>query len=482
MPDQPSPTVIAATNGTSPSALVERMRFAQMVGLRTYNGDRDTSRALGYSDQLSPADYRLRYERGGIAERIVEALPNATWGDGVGVVENPDRNVVTPFESAIEHLTTATDLWSKVVRADILAGLGEYAVIVIGTRRGALTDPLPKMTDPSDVVYLTPVAQEHAKIASIDTNTRSPRYGLPLTYDITFGTASTTTSALTVVPKTTAVAVHHTRVIHIADGALDNDLIGKPRLRACWNYLDDLTKLIGGGSEAAWRRMDPGMQLDMDPDMELDDDEEAAMAAEVDEYIHGLSRTMRTRGVKANVLSATVAGFGANASAILNLISATSTIPQRILMGSERGQLSSEQDRNNWADRISERRKFYGEPIIRDLVDRLIEFGALPKPTMYYIEWSRRDTVPIKDKANAISAIALANKNQWVSTGEVVVTANEIRDLILGMGPLGEQRADVVAGNSTGNAASVGRSVVTPVSLPSETNTEPVESADPRDV
>ncbi len=323
-------------------------------------------------------------------------------------------------------------------------------MLVIGTRRGKLSDALPKMTSPADVIYLTPVGQDKAVVHTYETNENSPRYGLPLTYQCRFGgTSATTTSTLT--SQLDSKIVHHSRVIHIAEGVLDSDVVGKPRLRACWNNLDDLIKLVGGGSEAAWRRMDPGMQLDLDPDMELDEAEEAAMSAEVDEYTHGLSRVMRTRGVKANILSASVASFGANAGSVIDLISATSTIPQRILMGSERGQLSSEQDRNNWSDRTSERRKYFAEPVVRMLIDRLIEHGALPTPTVYVVEWSRRDTVPIKDKANAISALALANENHHTATGEIIVTANEIRDLVLGLGPMQEQGERLDGdGNSTG--------------------------------
>ena len=72
---------------------------------------------------------------------------------------------------------------------------------------------------------------------------------------------------------------------------------------------------------------------------------------------------------------------------IVNLISGTTGIPTRILLGSEAGQLASEQDRANWAERIDERRTlFCGPRILEPLADRFQEMGVLSEGTVEF-EW-----------------------------------------------------------------------------------------------
>ena len=59
-------------------------------------------------------------------------------------------------------------------------------------------------------------------------------------------------------------------------------------------------------------------------------------------------------------------------------------------MGSERGELASTQDKENWSDRIDERRRDYAEPmILRNFIDRNIAVGTLPEPGTdgYEVSW-----------------------------------------------------------------------------------------------
>ena len=74
-------------------------------------------------------------------------------------------------------------------------------------------------------------------------------------------------------------------------------------------------------------------------------------------------------------------GNGA-ADLYLKLISATTRIPVRILTGSERGQLASSQDDENWADVISARQEQHvGPALLMPVINRLIWLGVLPEPT-----------------------------------------------------------------------------------------------------
>src|SRR5678815_5295633 len=115
----------------STSVLLERYRFAKMAGI-TFDGDRDEYKLLGYHRYVTTKMYRDEYERGGIAGRIVDTPPNATWRGDFEVIESDDPKVDTEFEKAWTLLNTKHRLKSKLHRVDKLSRLSTYAVLLIG--------------------------------------------------------------------------------------------------------------------------------------------------------------------------------------------------------------------------------------------------------------------------------------------------------------------------------------------------------------
>jgi hypothetical protein len=230
--------------------------------------------------------------------------------------------------------------------------------------------------------------------------------------------------------------VHWSRIVHVADGCLDDHVYGQPRLQRVWNLLDDLEKVTGAGSEAFWLRAHQGYHFDLDKEVELDDTAETQLSDEVDEFVNNIRRAVRTRGVKLTSLGSDVANFDRNVDSIITQISSGTGIPKRILVGSEQGQLASEQDRVNWAERVQDRRnEFAGPTVVRQFVDRLIEHGALPEPSDYDVRWPQ--IFDLSDDERAKIAVKYAEINQ--KAGKIVVTVDEIRDLTLGLGALPEE-------------------------------------------
>lgn len=57
-------------------------------------------------------------------------------------------------------------------------------------------------------------------------------------------------------------------------------------------------------------------------------------------------------------------------------------------MGSEAGQLASEQDRANWAERVGERReKFARTRTLTPFISRMVALGVLPEPGEWSLLW-----------------------------------------------------------------------------------------------
>ena len=115
------------------------------MGLRglgkTFDGMRDMTQALGYKKDLGSEDYAARYARNGVSNRLVNIFPKATWAAGCEVIEIEDPFKITPFEQEMIDLDEKVHFWNAFLRADVLAGLDRYSVIVIGAP-GAMDAPL----------------------------------------------------------------------------------------------------------------------------------------------------------------------------------------------------------------------------------------------------------------------------------------------------------------------------------------------------
>src|SRR5512143_765434 len=263
----------------SDTTLGSRQLLAAMAGL-SFGGARDLYTALGYDRVLTPKKLRDRYARGDVAARIVEAYPKATWRGGAELIEDPDPEVVTLFEEDWAALDARLHVWPVLQRADVLCGLGPFSVVLIGAV-GVLDQELPRLGSPDAVLYLQPYAPDEVSIETYVDDSEDPRFGLPLLYRITrTGQRG----------RTLNVVAHWTRVIHVAWNLLDDRVCGQPLLERVWNRLDDLDKVVGGGSEAFWRRVHPGSVLSIDKGMKVTDPDLKKLKDETEEFIHGMKR------------------------------------------------------------------------------------------------------------------------------------------------------------------------------------------------
>lgn len=421
------------------STLVSRAGLARAAG-KSFGGKRDLYNALGYPDSITLQMYREMYERGGIASRIVELEPRATWRGGWSVFDDGDPDSETDFEKGWRELADRLQIWATFTRVDILAGLGDYAVLLIGGP-GPLDQPLERATA-EQIAYVQPYSQEDATVKSLVEDQEDPRFGEPELYTLDRVGGERTDSQT---PGSSTVAtrrknqkqqdVHWSRVIHVADGKLDDQINGQPRLRDVYNLLLDLEKVRGGGAEAFWLRANPGFITKFDEDLEMKPDDIKALKDQMDAFVHGMRRHIAQRNAETTAISAEVADFGGPSSAIIEQIAATKGYPQRILTGSERGELASSEDRSNWNDAIKDRREEFGEPeVVRPFVDRMIALGALPTPreAMYEVGLPDIDNLDELQKGELAETMANVNK----AYGGIVIAADEIRDLVWDLGPL----------------------------------------------
>ena len=349
---------------------------------------------------------------------------------------------LSEFEMAFALVAKNTNLFHFLNRFDKLAGLAHYAVLFVGVADNAdLSQPMGMLRGPEDILYLMPFGECYATIQEYETDIANRRYGLPKMYNLqTGGYADNDRGRGGAFPSRSFV-VHHTRVIHAAEGTTDNNIYGIPRLKPVFNRLDDLEKVVGGSSEVYWLNGRGGLSLNAAADAPLLDAEDTKKQAA--EYVHQLTRILTTQGLDVKPLDFKIHEPDKHVGPILDLIAGATGIPKRILVGSERGELSSAQDENNWLGRVAERRRNFCEPMmLRPFVDMLIGVGALPKMEEYEVVWPPLISASELEKSEVATKMAAAISSYANTLGaELIIPPQQFVEDVLNL----EYRPDDIA-------------------------------------
>lgn len=387
--------------------LATRMNVGARMGMQ-YDGQRDIAKALGYPQTITYNDIMAAYMRQDMAKAIIDRPVKSTWRGDFKLVET-HREDDTPLETAWSTLYRTLHLKQSFLRVDKLASLGNYAVLFLGfndvNSGEQLFTPVRKGIG-RELLYVKPFGQNVIKIVEWDSDTSSPRYGMPHIYEIDIGESAS--------KKSRMVQVHHSRLIHVAFDLLESEYEGAPVLEAVFNRLKDLEKLVGGSAEMFWRGARPGYASKIDPDYMLTKDTEEGLKRQLDEFENNLRRILMLEGMTIESLEPQVVDPSMHVDIQIQMISSITGIPKRILTGSERGDLASTQDKDNWLDLIQMRREEYAEPkIVRATIDRCIEYGVLPPPQkeVYKIKWQDLYAPSVKDQADIGQIRALALKH-----------------------------------------------------------------------
>ena len=386
------------------SVLVSRAQLLSKLGTQ-FGGNRDLYKELGYPNTVEYDDCFLRYRRQDIANAVINRPVTATWRGDIVLVE-VDDDKETPFEQKWIELYKRLRLKKVFSRLDRLSHIGRYGVLLFGFNDVQKQEDFakPVSSSVSDLLYVKPLGEKSAKIANWDINPNSERYGLPEYYDITI--SEKTGHVFT-------IRVHHSRVLHVVDAELESEVEGEPELAPILNRLYDLEKLVGGSAEMFWRGARPGYHGKVDPEFKVTEDTERDLQAQIDEFEHNLRRFLISEGIDIQALAQQIADPTMHVDIQLQMISATTGIPKRILTGSERGELASTQDRENWEGHIASRREEFAEPcIVKPFVDKLIELKILPKPKVQYsIDWPTLATMSEKEQAEVAQTKSAALRN-----------------------------------------------------------------------
>ena len=407
------------------TAVTRRALGNRIDGSVTYDGKRDMYKVLGYKKNLCFADFYAKYKRLDIAAAVVDTQVETSFHGGFSVYEGERDEDETEFEKAYKEIDEKFNFSGIFSRADTLAMLGQYSGILLGLSDVQRVEELKMEPGDSkkDLLYIRPVPEDFLEIAEVSSNPLEPRYTLPETYDISSlgpsGTAGYKSKKMNVGDEISTYRFHADRVIHIAYNPLENELYGTPVLEKSYNTLDNIEKIVGGAAEMFWRGARPGYMAQVDNEHSYSDEMKKVFLEQLSKYENDLSRVIVGEGVKMEDLAQQIEEPTGAFIINVQLLCAAQKIPMRILLGSERGELASTQDRSTWHERIEGRRvEKLEKMILRPTIDRLISVGVLPEPEMpYNIYWADLMSLSEREKAEIGKLKSDAFKNYLTVPG-----------------------------------------------------------------
>ena len=374
------PAIIASFEKMAAHELDQRrLTINELTNRREFGsgGDRNTDKrtnvyeecGLPQTDQISIELLYDLYIRNPVAGRVVELLPKESWQKYPDIYEDEDEDITTLFEQSLKDLSKSLDyetnfyesqegnpIFEYLVRADILSGIGKYGVIFLGTddiNDITISQELPNDVYPArQLRYITVLSEKDAQISSLETDRANPRYGLPLTYNLTFSDESSSSihDRGSVGRLSQSYNVHHSRVIHICDGITSNKYKGISRQIPVLDQLLMLDKLYPGSGMMYWRNSSPGLSLETHPQLGGDVMvNRTKVRNQMEQYMNGLQKYLMLSGMSAKTLAPNVTDPTPYIKIQIEGITIKLGVPMRIFMGSERGELASSQDADSWA-------------------------------------------------------------------------------------------------------------------------------------
>lgn len=402
---------------------------------RLMNGEkRNLWTAFGYPTVVKPEDFMVRYQRDGIAQRIIRAFPDACWTgrpiiqDEQGSSPKPDQKDFSAFTQAWEDLEDRTKALAFLNRVDRLSRIGHYALLVLGFEGEEDLDQ--PVQGQRRLMYLSAYAETSITIQQWETDPKDPRFGQPKIYQVQPPTEQGPLKAF---------RIHHTRVIHVAEGCDESDVFGEPALRSIWNDLLDLEKVTGSGAETFWLNARGGLSVTADANARLTEASRENMRQQVEDYENQLRRVLAIQGASVNAIQTQVSDPKPNFEIIIQKIGGAKGVPQRLLLGNEQGQLASSEDANSWEGKIKTRRELHcGPNIFEPFITRMIETGNLPQPQgNWLIEWPPSAGLS-EERQAAVALQKIQAASTWGSSfADRAVALEEVR-VWLGLPPNSE--------------------------------------------
>lgn len=408
-------------------AQIRTMRAAMLSGL-----DAKRPRAwceYGYASDLSFENYFMAYDRDGLGNAAVDIIADKCWQDHPWLIEGaPDREstALTANEARIDRVFSQAKVWQAFKEADVMALVAGWSAIIIRIADNneldqptvrpsieALTELVPVWANQLTAVYDSNQVLQHYVYAEPQTDISPARN----------------------------VNVHPDRVVIVGD-----PLRSRPLLKAGFNALTTLEKVLGGAGESFLKNASRQLNVNYDSEVDLEDIARAngGSVAELHENLSGHVRDinsgvdllMMTQGATVNPMTVAVSDPMPSYNVALQVFTASVKIPVKVLVGNITGERASTEDIKQLNDRCQSRRVSEVTAHIEKFVAKLKAIGML-SAGQYSVMWNdlRESTDAeraehVTKLATIVETIARAEQSQLMTGAAPVLTLAELRSAL----------------------------------------------------
>jgi hypothetical protein len=356
------------------------------IGL-SHGGDRDLYAVYGYPRVRDYAMYYEQYQSGDIANAIVAKPARSCWRDKayLTATQESDESISDDIFNDLDKI----GMFDALEKADILNRIGSYSLLYIGGLPGEVNRAVDGTANLKDI-YFSQWSQDSAQIDTYDTDMGSRRYGLPTSYTLTPTCNDGNSNAI---DTRQGMKVHWSRIVHLAEGSLDNNISGISSLEPVFNRLLDIQKVIGGAGEAYYINMARKFLMEIDKETVLPEGYFEETAEMAQEYINNQEIIMGAKGAKITAVSVSHADPTGTVTVAMQAISGATGIPIRILTGEGAGQLAGNEDKASWNQLISDRQNQVCAGWLDAVLAILANANAITLPEVYYTKWPKPEAM-----------------------------------------------------------------------------------------
>jgi hypothetical protein len=372
-------------------------RFSSGVFGTSPDGKRNYNELFGYGDHLTFSDYYKMYKRGGIAGTVVSKLPKSCWRDAPEI-RNGETRILEKELLKLKKF----GFFRVMERADILNRIGSFSIFLLGVPDGEdLDKPVGSARkDNFRGMYFRAYNYDGIEIASVDSDPASIRYGLPVLYQLQVVDIDGSNTKMTV---RTSLLVHFSRVVHMAEGCLDNDIEGMSALQQPWNAVMDKEKVRGSSGESYYRNSRQKLALETNEGAKLSTDKTVIdnLNENVKNFQDGFEDTLRLNNMKANMLQPSMASPRDPFDICVEEIAGTTGIPVRILTTKAGGTVTGSEDKSTWNALVKDRQDQECTFYLLGALQVMAEAGILDLPEDADVVWPEQSALSESESAEA---------------------------------------------------------------------------------
>lgn len=356
------------------------------------DGKRDYNQIFGYGADLGYTDYFGMYKRNAIGSTVVAKVAKGCWNETPKIMVG-DTQIL---EDELDQLDKM-GFFRALERADILNRIGPFSVLLIGMPDDMdLDQPINKASDIQGL-YFNPYNFDGIEITKWDNDPTSQRFQLPELYQL-----QTTDHGDKIKDvRIKAITVHYSRVIHLAEGALDSDIEGSSALEPVWNSLINILKVTGGSGEAYFKnsRQQRALEADKEARLEKGSDAVTALDENLEAFDNGWGNTLRLQNMKVTHLPIHMISPRDSFDVSVEEVSGQTGIPIRILTGKGGGQTTGKEDRASWNSIIADRRSTECDDYLMQGLKIMAEAGLFELPDNAIVEWPPQASLNESEKS-----------------------------------------------------------------------------------